>query len=198
MLKTDRLLLRAFQESDYEATRAFRSDPLVMQYITGEPETTDEVHAFLQRTQEHARQQPQSQFRFAIVLQTTRMVIGGCGLDILNSTGREGEIGYHLLPSYWGQGVATEVARALLQFGFETLNLHRIVADCVAQNPASARVMAKAGMQQEAHLRQNKNISGVWHDTLVYAILEHEWQPFQGRMQRGSTPKRDCGGKVAP
>ena len=103
-------------------------------------------------------------------------VIGGCGLDITHLEWREGEIGYHLHPAYWGQGYATEAARALVGFGFEHLKLHRIVADCLAENPASARVMQKAGMQQEAHFRQNQWMAGRWQDTLAYAILASEWQ----------------------
>ncbi|HZO87680.1 MAG TPA: GNAT family N-acetyltransferase [Chthonomonadaceae bacterium] len=175
-LVTDRLLLRPFEEGDFEAAYAYRSNEQTARYWIGAPETAEEVRAFLKRCREYALQEPQTRYRFAIVLQAEGRVIGGCGLDITHLEWREGEIGYHLHPAYWGQGYATEAARALVGFGFEHLKLHRIVADCLAENPASARVMQKAGMQQEAHFRQNQWMAGRWQDTLAYAILASEWQ----------------------
>ncbi len=177
---TERLLLRDFEASDFEEVYAFCSDPDVMRYFTGEPETAEEVRAFLRRTVELAQQQPQTKFRYAIVLRTENRVIGGCGLDIMDAHAREGEIGYHLLASCWGRGYATETARALLQFGFDDLKLHRIFADSFARNGASARVMEKAGLKYEARLRQNRRCAEGWDDTLLYALLEDEWRAASG------------------
>ena len=179
-LKTPRLLLRSFEEADLAAVSAYRQDAQVMRFITGGAETSEEVEAFLERTRSYAQQQPQQQYRFAIVLASSRRVIGGCGLDILDADLGEGEIGYHLHRDFWGHGIATETAGALLRFGFEHLKLHRIVADCAADNPASARVMQKAGMRHEAHFHENKRIGGQWHDTLLYAILERVWNARSG------------------
>ena len=175
-LETHRLNLRPFEESDSEATYAYRSHPLVTRYWIVRPEAPEEVRAFLRRAREYSQVEPQTQFRFAVILKSTGQFLGGCGLDITNSAWRAGEIGYHLMPEFWGQGYGAEAARALVQFGFETLGLHRIFAECFPINIASARVMEKAGMTREAHLRQNKYIEGHWYDTLVYAILDHEWQ----------------------
>lgn len=175
-MTTERLLLRDFEASDFEAVYAFRSDPDVMRYFTGQAETAEEVRAFLERTAEYAQQRPQTQFRFAIVLRAESRVIGGCGLDITHADAQEGEIGYHLLASCWGRGYATETARALLQFGFEGLKLHRLFADCFACNRASARVMEKAGLKFEARLRQNRISAEGWDDTLIYSLLEDEWR----------------------
>ena len=175
-LFTSRLMLRPFEGDDVEAVYAYRSDAQVMYFITGKPETREEVAQFLERTQSYARQEPQVQYRFAVVLASSEQVIGGCGLDITDRDSREGEIGYHLHRDFWGQGIGTEVAAALLQFGFEDLKLHRILADCAADNTASANVMKKAGMRQEGHFRENKRIVDRWHDTLLYAILEWEWE----------------------
>ena len=171
-LTTERLLLRDFEATDFKEIYAFRSDPDVMRYFTGKPETAEEVRAFLARAAEYARDRPRTKFRFAIVLRAENRVIGGCGLDITNGEAQEGEIGYHLLASCWGQGYATETVQALLRFGFEDLKLHRVFADCFARNGASARVMEKAGMQYEARLRENKICAEGWDDTLVYSLLE--------------------------
>ncbi len=75
-----------------------------------------------------------------------------------------------------GQGYATEAARALLGYGFEELDLHRIIATCQPENPASYRVMEKLGMRREGHFRQCIDRGqGVWWDEYFYALLKDEW-----------------------
>ncbi len=87
----------------------------------------------------------------------------------------EADIGYELAGAQWGQGYATEAARALVHFGFTRLRVHRIWAACVAENSASAHVMEKLGMQLEGRQREKEYFKGRWWDTLVYSILEQEW-----------------------
>ena len=178
-LSTPRLLLRPFENADMVAVSAYRGDAEVMRYITGAPETTNQVAEFLERTRSYSQQQPQTQYRFALVLTSSGRVIGGSGLDITDRNGTEGEIGYHLHREFWGRGIATEVAMELLRFGFEDLKLHRIFADCAADNMASANVMKKAGMRKEAHFHENKQIGEEWHDTLLYALLDREWKALR-------------------
>ena len=178
-LSTPRLLLRPFEDTDVTAVSAYRGNAEVMQFITGAPETAEDVTQFLLRTRFYAQQQPQSQYRFALVLTSIGRVIGGSGLDITDWDRREAEIGYHLHRDFWGQGIATEAATELLRFGFEDLKLHRIFADCAADNAASAHVMEKVGMRKEAHFRENNPIGEKWHDTLLYAVLDWEWNAKQ-------------------
>ena len=92
-----------------------------------------------------------------------------------NPKRREGNIGYELDPVYWGYGYATEAARAMLAFGFDDLGLHRIRAECVADNVASVHVLQKLGMRCEAHFREDEYFNGRWWESLVYAMLHHEW-----------------------
>lgn len=73
--------------------------------------------------------------------------------------------------SYWGKGYCTEAVQAIIRYGFEVLDLHKIVARHIVSNPASGRVMQKAGMQQEAILREETLKDGVYHDHVVYAVL---------------------------
>jgi len=109
-----------------------------------------------------------------ITLPGSETAIGNCGVRTDEPGALVGDIGYELNPKYWGRGYATEAARAMLAFGFDTLGLHRVWAECVAGNLASRRVLEKLGMTLEGRLRENKHIDGRWHDTLIYAILEHE------------------------
>ena len=79
-------------------------------------------------------------------------------------------------PSYWGRGYATESARAMLDFGFTELKLHRVSAYCIAENTSSSRVLERVGMRREGVQRQKEWMKGRWWDTYMYAMLRHEWQ----------------------
>jgi hypothetical protein len=97
-----------------------------------------------------------------------------CGVAILRGA-EEGEIWYLVEPESWGKGFATEAVRYLLSFGFGELGLHRIWATCLPENPASARVLEKAGMRKEGFLVKNLKIHGAWKSSFLYAILAEEW-----------------------
>ena len=77
----------------------------------------------------------------------------------------------------WGQGYATEAARAVVAFGFEELGLNRIYAHHMVRNPASGRVLAKIGMEPEGLLRQRVKKWGLFEDVVPMALLREEWAP---------------------
>jgi hypothetical protein len=83
---------------------------------------------------------------------------------------------YLVRPDCWRHGVATESARALLRIGFSEMNLHRMIASCLPENPASSRVLEKIGMGREGYRLSNLEIHGVWHDSSLYSILREEWE----------------------
>lgn len=89
---------------------------------------------------------------------------------------RGGELGYVFAPEHAGQGYATEAAAAVLALAFDRLGLHRVIARLDARNTSSARLAARLGMRQEAHLVQNEMFKGEWSDELVYALLAQEWR----------------------
>jgi RimJ/RimL family protein N-acetyltransferase len=97
-------------------------------------------------------------------------------LRIESIDSRQGDIGFELDPSYWGQGYASEAARAMLEFGFTEIDLHRIWARCNAENDGSVRLLEKLGMQREGRLRENEYFKGRWWDTMIFAVLESEWK----------------------
>jgi RimJ/RimL family protein N-acetyltransferase len=84
---------------------------------------------------------------------------------------RRAELGYWVGVPYWGRGFATEAARAMIEFGFRRLSLHRIYAHHFVRNPASGRVMEKAGMQHEGTLRGHFFRWGAPEDVAVWGIL---------------------------
>jgi RimJ/RimL family protein N-acetyltransferase len=109
----------------------------------------------------------------------TRELVGDVMLAWSSSEHRGGEIGYVLHPGYSGQGYATEAAHRILHLAFDELGLHRVIARVDADNESSARLAARLGMRQEAHLVQNEWFKGRWSDELDFAILEHEWRALR-------------------
>jgi len=174
-LTTPRLLLREYRADDWRTVWAYQSDPRYLRYYDWTVRTESDVQDFVQRLIDWRGADPRIKFQFAVVLQEENRLIGSCGIRKEIEDARQADIGYELDPPYWGRGYATEAARALLAFGFRELRLHRIWARCVAENIASAQVMERLGMRLEGHLRENDWFKDRWWDTLVYGILEHEW-----------------------
>lgn len=174
-LETDRLILRELEEGDWQAVHEYASDPEVVRYVEWGPNTEADTLIFIAQALVQ-RKQPRGYYGFAVVLKAERQLIGGCSLVVSDPELREGWIGYVFNRRFWGHGYATEVARALIAFGFEQLSLHRIFATCDPANVASTRVLKKTGMRQEGHLREHKWQKGKWRDSYLYAILDHEWK----------------------
>jgi len=115
----------------------------------------------------------------AIEVPDSAPIVGLCGIAILHGS-EQGEIWYLVRPDQWGRGIAQAAASELLRLGFSELNLHRIFATCLPENPASSRVLEKIGMRKEGHQIQNLKIHSVWHDSYLYAILRAEWERIVG------------------
>ena len=111
---------------------------------------------------------------FAIVRRADNTLIGDIGLRI-NQHHAHAELGYWIGIPFWSQGYCTEAARAVVQYGFEGLRLHRIHATHMTRNPASGRVMQKIGMTYEGCLRQHVQKWGVFEDLATYGILQSEY-----------------------
>jgi RimJ/RimL family protein N-acetyltransferase len=154
---------------------AYQSDPRYLRFYHWEQRNEPDVRAFVQGFVNSQQITPRRTYQLAITRRDGGRLIGNCGIRIKSAEGRIADLGYELDPEEWGQGFATEAARALLDFGFGVLKLHRIWANCDAENVASARVLEKIGMRREGCLRENEWIKGRWRDMLLYAILEQEY-----------------------
>ena len=103
-------------------------------------------------------------------------VIGDVSLSLRSVFHRQGEIGFVFHPDVQGRGYGREAATAMLHVAFGEVGLHRVYGRTDARNEASAGLMRRLGMRQEAHLRDNEIFKGEWSDELVFAILEDEWK----------------------
>lgn len=86
------------------------------------------------------------------------------------------EMGYLLHPDYWGQGIMSEAAHALLEVGFNLVGLHKIEIECYSYNKASQRVAEKLGFILESKIRDRKDAQGKRCDLLRYGLLKSEWE----------------------
>ena len=173
-LTTPRLKIREFRAEDFDALLEIDSDPRVCRY-ENDILTADQVRFRLEGALEWAQVAPRTIYKLALTLPPDERVYGRLSLKINIPVIHEWEIGWTLHPRIWGQGYASEGARALLNYAFTQLGAHRVVAFCHADNAASTRVMERIGMQPEGRLRETIRLNGTWHDELVYGILEREF-----------------------
>lgn len=174
-IETERLRLRDFSSDDWRRVLEYQRDPRYLRFYPWAHRTASDVQQFVQHFIDWQAEQPRMRFQLAIVLQQNNRLIGSCGVRMPVAGSHEAEIGYEIDPDSWGHGYATEAARAIVGFGFESLQLHRIHAHCIAENSASARVLEKLGMRQEGRLREKEWMHGRWWDVLIYSILAYEY-----------------------
>jgi RimJ/RimL family protein N-acetyltransferase len=173
-IDTDRLQLRPLCDGDDPDVFALLSDERVVRHMLFPVFTREQARRFVTRAQQPAPAGEPAQAMAAIARRGDATTIGLCGL-VLDRSGLQGELWYLLGPQSWGRGFATEAAGALVAHGFRALDLHRIWASCLPENPASARVLARLGFRHEGRHLQNLLIHGVWHDSDSYALLRREW-----------------------
>ena len=174
-LQTARLTLRPMAPADTDAVFAMRSDPLVQRYGSHPPWTDRRTAVdYIERNEQAMAAGTHAQF--AIVRREDGAVIGTCTLFHLDEPCRRAEVGYVLLPAQWGQGYANEAVTALLDWGFEHLDLNRVEADIDPRNAASARALERLGFTREGHLRERWIVGGETGDSLMYGLLAREWR----------------------
>jgi RimJ/RimL family protein N-acetyltransferase len=112
---------------------------------------------------------------FAVELRETGEVVGAISI-IPHEQHQRAVLAYWCAVEYWGCGYTTEAVRAVIDYGFRELDLNRIHADCHGDNPASRRVLEKAGMTYEGRLRQHSFRVGRFADKLQFGMLRSEWE----------------------
>ncbi|WKE66693.1 GNAT family N-acetyltransferase [Gallaecimonas kandeliae] len=145
MLETPRLLLRHFTLEDVPAFLAMNADPEIVRYTGQQPLVSlEEAEAWLKAAPlaDYARY---GYGRLAVVDKASGQVIGFCGIKFLPEFGLP-ELGYRLLPAFWGQGLITEAAKVVLEHGHAELGLPHILALIHPDNNGSIRVAEKLGM----------------------------------------------------
>ena len=146
ILETDRLLLREYVEEDAEAFFKLNSDPEVLRFVPDQALLNVEQARQLLVDHPIADYRKHGFGRGALIIKSTGEQIGFAGLKYLEELD-EVDVAYRLMPAYWGQGLATEVALASVRFGFADLGLKRIIGLVMPENVASVRVLEKTGLR---------------------------------------------------
>jgi len=108
-------------------------------------------------------------------LKSTQELIGAISLTI-NKRFNRAELGYWVAKKYWNQGYCTEAAKAMLEYGFHKLYLHKIIATYITRNPASGKIMRKIGMKKEGVFKEHVIKWDKYEDLVSYGILREEWE----------------------
>ncbi|MBZ0299954.1 MAG: GNAT family N-acetyltransferase [Anaerolineae bacterium] len=168
-LETARCRLRPPRPDDLDewASKLF-ADPDVMRYMPKRVMTPRENAERALRSSDQSWS-TRNHGGWAILDQSDGQIIGRCGLEYLEATD-EVELGYGLARAVWGKGIATEVVRACVRFGFESASLKTIVAVVVPENIASWRVLEHVGFVFEK--------TAVYYDldVIYYSIIAEQFQ----------------------
>jgi RimJ/RimL family protein N-acetyltransferase len=168
VLTTPRLRLEPMNEAHLDGLSRLNSDPEVMRYITGRPETFEETRQVIERVKARWRDIGYSWWSF-IELSTGELVGAGCIQHLGQDRANPLEIGWRLRTERRGQGLASEAARAMAAFAFDTLQGDLLCAICDPDNRNSARVMERLGMHYKGR--------ETWHDSSVsvYQVSREQW-----------------------
>lgn len=178
-LHTARLRLRPFTDADMDVLFALHSSAYVLRYWDAPPWSEPaRAERFISACRQMADEGTGA--RLAMDRSSDGAFIGWCGLTRWNPVYRSASLGYCLSDAAWGHGYATEAARALLQWAFDTLDLNRVQAETDTRNLASARVLEKVGFVREGTLREDCVVNGEVSDSWVFGLLRREWRPSPG------------------
>ena len=178
-LHTARLRLRPFTDADADALFALHSSAHVLRYWDAPPwSERARAERFVEACGQMADEGTGA--RLAIDRVPDGAFLGWCSLTRWNPDYRSAALGYCLGDAVWGHGYATEAARALLEWAFDTLDLNRVQAETDTRNVASARVLEKIGFLREGTLREDCVVNGDVSDSWVYGLLRREWLPAPG------------------
>lgn len=166
-IETSRLLVRPTVIDDASDIHQFLKDEETMAFFVEGIYSLDTIRTFIEKDKDK---------HFTIIEKNTNRIIGKLSFHKWFMT-KTYEIGWILHKDYWGNGYITEIAKAVIKYGFEKLDLHRIIATCQPENIASKRICEKLGMRLEGTFKQCIHYKDdIWWDELFYAILAEDYK----------------------
>lgn len=176
-LETERLILRKFNLEDAEGMyNNWATDPLCNRYLEWSlHKNIDETKAIISMWID---EYDKGAYNWIVELKDTHEVIGSITAVHIHKEDLNVEIGYCYGSKYWGNGYGTEALKRVIDFFLNDCNMHLVEACHISGNPASGRVMEKAGMKKDAILRDrriNKDTNGL-NDLIFYSITKEEWK----------------------
>lgn len=168
ILKTERLIIKPMSHFDVDAIHEILSDKETMTFFVEGTYSKEKVKEILNRNNNTPR-------HFTVSLKSSKRVIGKLSFNdwFMKDTY---EIGWIFSKTATNNGYCTEAANAMLDYAFNTLNAHRVIATCQPENIPSNRVCEKLGMRKEALFKQSIHYKDeIWWDEYHYGILKEEY-----------------------
>lgn len=177
-VRTERLRLRPFVETDLDAMAAYRGDAEVCRFLPFDPQSPEDIRGRIGHLIGNTNLEGE---RGGVVLVIERVsdgpVVGDLVLFHLDPQAGSAEIGWVVSPAASGRGLATEAVRALVDTAFRVYGLRRLTARIDPENVRSVALAERLGMRREAHFVENEWFKGRWSDELRFALLSREWTP---------------------
>ena len=174
LIETNRLVIRRFKDTDYIELHEYLSNPEIYVFEPGQPISLSEAEII---TTERAKG---TDF-YAVVFKENEKMIGHLYFKQIDpQVMMTWELGYIFNPSYHRKGYASEAAQALVEYAFKNCKVHRIMARCDPENPASWKVLEKIGFRREGHFKQfgtfrnDESGNPIWHDAYEYGLLKED------------------------
>ena len=174
-LETERLILRKLELGDeIQVFNNWASDENTTLYVGWNPHT--DINQTKEYIKECIEEEKEGKFHWVVELKDTGELIGDIAVIEINKKHSNCEIGYSYGSKYWGKGYATEALRTVLEYLLNECEIYLVEAKHQKLNPASGRVMEKAGMKKDAVLRNRRinKITGQINDLIVYSIIKEE------------------------
>jgi ribosomal-protein-alanine N-acetyltransferase len=181
-IRTERLIIRDLCFTDTNDLFSFESLPVVNRYLSHELNTIELCEQYINEAITSINSKPRQIYDLGLEL--SDRLIGRIGLRLKSASGEninetpmerlEAEMWFVLHPDHWGNGLATEAGKAILDYCFNNLNIHRVFVEVDGRNENSVLVAKKIGMTWEGQIRKNFWNKGEWTDSVILGILKEE------------------------
>lgn len=168
-LFTNNLELRQFTEADLNDYFLIRSDEKVMVALDKNPNSFSETEALMQTMKK--RVEENTAIDWVICTKTNKQLMGYLGYHNIDLIHKRAEIGYALFFEYHRKGLMKQAIKAVIDYGFNTMNLHSIMANTNPVNIASQNLLIANGFVKEAHFKEDFYFNGAFTDTFIYSLI---------------------------
>ncbi len=172
VLQTERLLLRRMLMQDDEALFLLRTEEAANKYLDREkPTAVEQVHQLVNKIDDGIRNNTAISWAIALKENPDEM-IGTISYHKTDAAHHRAEIGYMIMPHHWRKGLVSEAIKAVLDYGFNSMQLHSIEANINPHNEASRNILLKHGFVKEAYFKENYYYNGRFLDSEIYSLLQ--------------------------
>lgn len=169
-MEWDGVILRPVEKEDQEFLRDLVQHPEVRNTIGRAPKPAN-----LKEQEDYVEEISEDEDAAYFLIEYEGEKAGTISIHGLENDYRRGEFGISIHPDLHGQGIGTKAVQMIVQYAFDTLNMHKVRGGYLEHNPPSKRIMEKAGMQKEGRERHYKYVDGEWKDVIWMSILEGEY-----------------------